>query len=225
MAVILNIDTTSDLCSVCLVKDGKVLSIKENNKDKSHSGLITTFIQQVTEEAQIKLENIDAIAVSKGPGSYTGLRIGVSTAKGLCFALDKPLIAVSTLQAMAQYVSLKTEITSDTIFISMVEARQDEIYVAVYDHVLTEIDKPQVLLANDIAFKKYNDKRLILLGDGAVKYFNTDTTIGMIVKEEIRHSAENMVELSEKQFAEGKFEDIAYFEPQYLKEFIPKIKV
>ena len=135
MALILNIETATTVCSVSLAKDGKLLSLKEQNGDYSHAENLTLFIEDVCKQANIKLSQIDAVAVSKGPGSYTGLRIGVSTAKGLCFSLDKPLISISTLLSITQSIvqSSKFKIENSDLFCPMLDARRMEVYCAMYD--------------------------------------------------------------------------------------------
>ena len=141
MPLILNIETATEFCSVALARDGKLLSLRESQSGYSHAENITVFISEVIREAGVSLNDLDAIAVSKGPGSYTGLRIGVSTAKGLCFALDKPLLAVYTLQALTVgFFNSKFEIRNSKLFFCpMLDARRMEVYCAVYDSELNEV--------------------------------------------------------------------------------------
>src|ERR1035437_7733479 len=130
MALILNLETATTICSVAIAKDGCLLALKEQNGDYSHAENLTLFIEDVLHHANVKLSDIDAVAVSKGPGSYTGLRIGVSTAKGLCYSLNKPLIAINTLQHLALSISIR-DVRSDAFFCPMLDARRMEVYCAV----------------------------------------------------------------------------------------------
>ncbi len=228
MALILNIETSAKTCSAALGKDGKLISLKESVDEKyAHSEKLTTYIEQIFSAAKINLKDIDAVAVSKGPGSYTGLRIGVSTAKGLCFALNKPLIGVETLKALAAgfFASPLSPLSSgdgaNVLFCPMLDARRMEVYCAIYNSSLHEIKKTSAEIMDENSFSGFLEKNTIcFFGDGAEK-----------CKEKIVHpkakfisgifpSAKNMVELSEQRFQNKQFEDIAYFEPVYLKEFV-----
>jgi tRNA threonylcarbamoyladenosine biosynthesis protein TsaB len=146
MALILNIETATTVCSVSLAKDGRLLELKEQNGDYTHSENLTLFIQEVCKKACVQLSDIDTIAVSKGPGSYTGLRIGVSTAKGLCYSLNKPLIAINTLKHIALSVSenftsvnSKFDLSQETLFCAMLDARRMEVYCGIYDSSNKEV--------------------------------------------------------------------------------------
>ena len=218
MAVILNIETATTNCSVSLAENGKLLVIKEHDTPSySHSEQLHVFIEEVIALANIELSDIDAVAVSKGPGSYTGLRIGVSTAKGLCFSLDVPLISIPTLESMV-YQGMSDEVK---FIVPVLDARRMEVYSAVYNRAGKEIRETRAEIIDEHSFQEYADKgKVLLLGSGAAKCegvlrhsnFSFDLTVVPSTKE--------MCDLSYKKFSAGEFEDVAYFEPYYLKDFI-----
>lgn len=230
MALILNIETATTVCSVSLAKDGSLLALKEINDDYSHSENLTLFIQDVCLQAQMKLSDIDAIAVSKGPGSYTGLRIGVSTAKGLCYSLKKPLIAINTLKHLALSVSEKLksipnnygEMDPPPLFCPMIDARRMEVYCAIYDSSNKEIIPTTAEIIDEHSFADLLiSTQLIFFGDGAAKCKDIlSVNTNALFIEDVVLSAVNMIPLSEKSFINKIFEDIAYFEPFYLKNFM-----
>ncbi len=224
MALILNIETATTVCSVCLAKDGKLIALKEINGDYSHAENLTLFIEHVFKQANLKLTDVEAIAVSKGPGSYTGLRIGVSTAKGLCYSLNKPLIAIDTLQHMALSVSSNLQTSNNyeqSLYCPMLDARRMEVYCAIYD-------KDNICAVPTLAFIVEEDsfsyflkgKVVYYFGDGAAKCAKIIRGKEMFYIADIFPSAKNMITLSEKAFNNNLFEDVAYFEPFYLKDFM-----
>lgn len=223
MPLILNIETATEVCSVALARDGKLLSLRESKNGYTHSENITVFIEEVIIEAGTSLQALDAIAVSKGPGSYTGLRIGVSAAKGLCFALDKPLIAVYTLQSLTNKF-LNTEPGArnpDFFFTPMIDARRMEVYCAVYDSERNEVEATSAKIIERNSFEKIiSDSKVYFFGSGAMKCKSLITHPNAVFTENVFASAASMTSLSEKLFAEKKFEDTAYFEPFYLKDFV-----
>ncbi len=227
MGLIINIETATQVCSVALAKDGKLLALREKNEKNIHAEVLTLFIQEVLSEASLQLKDLDAIAVSMGPGSYTGLRIGVSTAKGLCYSLDKPLIAISSLQAMAQFASdeLKNKITENTLLTPMIDARRMEVYTAFYKPNMDAVSKIAPHIFSEESFLEEEKKhQLIITGDGSLK--SQELFAGrknIHVFPEILSSSKGMIPLSEKKYQAEQFEDMAYFEPFYLKEFIAGI--
>lgn len=227
MALILNIDTSTSVCSVALAKDGKVIALKENNEGLNHSILLGTYINELFKEPQITPHQLDAVAISMGPGSYTGLRIGVSMAKGLCFGTGKPLIAVPTLQALA--LSVSSRLQEDAWYCPMIDARRMEVYTALFDkqnQSLTET-KAEIIDEHSFADLLANHK-IYFFGNGSDKVKNTLTAPNACYIEQVETSAGNMPEISEQRFTQGLLEDVAYFEPFYLKDFIattPKKKV
>jgi len=220
VSLILNIETATSVCSVALGTEGQLLGCREIVDGRSHATHLTIIIEELLAECDRKLEAIDAIAVSKGPGSYTGLRIGTSTAKGLCYALDKPLIAIDTLQSMANAAVNDRE--TPALLCPMLDARRMEVYCAMYDVDLQEKFPVSALVVDEGTFSDILDKQDILFfGDGAAKCqavlganpaakFNLDYQL----------SASSMTMLSDAKFTAGEFEDVAYFEPYYLKEFV-----
>jgi tRNA threonylcarbamoyladenosine biosynthesis protein TsaB len=224
MALILNLETATTACSVSLARDGKLLALKELNADYTHAENLTIFIEDVLKEAGCELHSLDAIAVSKGPGSYTGLRIGVSTAKGLCYSLDKPLIALNTLRSMAEGVlaSRKDMITSSSLLCPMIDARRMEVYCAVYDAAGKEIKETAAEIIDENSFSELlKDHQIIFFGDGAAKCKSTfEGNTNAVFIDDIYPSAKDMISASEEAFSKNMFEDVAYFEPFYLKDFV-----
>ncbi len=235
MGKILNIETSTRVCSVALSVEGDVVARQESAVENSHARHITLFAEQVMYQAGINFKDLDAVAVSKGPGSYTGLRIGVSTAKGFCYSLDKPLIAVDTLQALAwgmkYQLEKKGQNPDDFLFVPMIDARRMEVYTAVFDSRLHEIRKVKAEIIDENAFAGFfkQDKKLIFAGDGAMKCKEVLSSASekAVFPEEMPASAVYMAPLAEKKWQQRQFEDTAYFEPFYLKDFvagIPRVK-
>jgi len=224
LSLILNIETATEVCSVALARDGKLISIRESSDGFTHAENITVFISEIIQEAGISLKELDAVAVSKGPGSYTGLRIGVSTAKGLCFALEKPLISVPTLEALTFGAQKRIQILklqASSLFCPMLDARRMEVYCAVYDEKLNEVEKTSAEIITENSFEKYLASGAVyFFGNGAAKCKSAITHANANFVDGINASAASMISFSEKFFREKKFEDTAYFEPFYLKDFV-----
>lgn len=226
MAVILGIETATEVCSVSLMRDGNIIALKESSGNNEHSQLLTTFIQEVINESGIVPVKLDAVAVSQGPGSYTGLRIGVSAAKGLCYSLDLPLISVGTLKAMAwRMISGTTDRSysdNNTLLCPMIDARRMEVYTAIYDNCLNEIRPVEAIIVKPDSFEEHTkNKRILIFGNGAEKcrvMLNGRENIHFI--NGLFSSAVAVASLAEEKFNNGDFEDTAYFEPFYLKDFI-----
>ena len=239
MAVILNIETATQVCSVALSMDGEVVRIMESSEKNVHSSVITVFIDEIIKNAGIPFSALDAVAVSKGPGSYTGLRIGVSTAKGICYALDKPLVAIGTLESMAAGIresvtggemssapNFNHEMSSKSdLFCPMIDARRMEVYSALFDQDLHLMRKTEAEIIAAESFSEFLGNHIIwFAGDGAEKcrpllegHPNARFIPGFLI------SAAHMVKLAESKFSRSEFENNAYFEPFYLKDFIPGI--
>jgi tRNA threonylcarbamoyladenosine biosynthesis protein TsaB len=230
LGIILNIETSTRVCSVALAIDGKVLSLRESTVKNAHAESITVFSEEVIKEAKLSFSDLDAVAVSKGPGSYTGLRIGVSTAKGFCYAINKPLIAINTLLALASGMREKrVEIDKYDLLCPMIDARRMEVYTAVFDFQLKEIQQTRAEVIDERSFSKLMaDHNLIFAGDGADKCKPVlGQNTNAIFFDDFQASATYMCKIAEQKLLKGIFEDVAYFEPFYLKDFvagIPKVK-
>ena len=231
MALILNIETSTRVCSVCISKDGIVQSFRETNDEKTHAKLLTVFIDEIVKEQNLSFNDFDAIAVSKGPGSYTGLRIGVSTAKGLCYAKDLPLIAVNTLEAMANGVISKVKLNEvsidgfeNAILVPMIDARRMEVYSAFFNSRGGSIREVKAEIIDENSYSEILAKqKMIFFGDGSEKITETIKHENAIFIENANPSSRSMVSLSEDAYIKEEFNDIAYFEPFYLKDFVATI--
>ena len=227
MALILNIDTSTYMCSVALANAGEIIAIKENDEGMNHSVLLGSFIDDMLREKQLDAHQLDAVAVSMGPGSYTGLRIGVSMAKGLCFGAGKPLIAVPTLQALALAVSSK--LNEDALYCPMLDARRMEVYTAFFDRNNHPVTETKAEIIDEHSFAELLEKhKIYFFGNGSDKIRNVITSPNACFIENIKTSACHIVRLSEQLFNQQQFADTAYFEPFYLKDFIattPKKKI
>lgn len=217
MALILCIETTTTNCSVSLSKDGQTIALEEfDSKKYSHSEKLHLFIQEVCQSAGLVLKELQAIAVSKGPGSYTGLRIGVSAAKGLCFALDLPLIGIETLKILAR----KANHPEADFIIPMLDARRMEVYTAVFNSNKTALTSTEAKILEPNSFQKYLDQsKVVFIGSGVKKFREICVHPNAIFVKE-NPSAAEMSKIAEIAFQEKHFEDLAYFEPYYLKDFM-----
>ena len=222
--MILCLETATPVCSVALNENCCTIALRETEGQNAHSEKITNFIREVMEVGKIDYKQLDAVAVSKGPGSYTGLRIGVSTAKGICYAADLPLMAIDTLEAMAYGMKAKlgSQIGENDLLIPMIDARRMEVYAAVFDAQLNKINDTAALVIDENSFEDLRkDHHLWLFGDGAQKLkkvFENQPNISIV--EGFRPSAAYMLPLAEKALRNHDFVDVAYFEPFYLKDFI-----
>lgn len=215
--MILSIDTSTTVCSVALhTLEGQLVSYYEQHIDKSHSEYLAVMIQNIVDNAGLDMTDLKAVAVSEGPGSYTGLRIGASTAKGLCYTLDIPLIGVSTLQSMALQISYTVD--EKDIICPMLDARRMEIYTALYTSSMEELLPPQPMVMDDNSLSDIKN-RLVYFGNGAEKC--TPLFEGRSTKliKNIVPSAQYIGELALEYYQKEDFKDVAYWEPEYLKEF------
>jgi tRNA threonylcarbamoyladenosine biosynthesis protein TsaB len=216
LALILNIETSTKNCSVSIAKEGNLVHYKEiNDGNYSHAEKLHPFIMEVLSEAKIDKSSIDAIAVSKGPGSYTGLRIGVSAAKGLCFALNVPLISIDTLKSLA--TSTKVD---DGYIIPMLDARRMEVYDAVFDSNYNQVREIKAEIIDETSFEEFQGSNLLLLGDGAAKCKEVLNSTNITYLDDKFPSSKEMAFLSYEKYKKNDIEDVAYFEPFYLKDFI-----
>jgi tRNA threonylcarbamoyladenosine biosynthesis protein TsaB len=217
MALVLNIETATTNCSVSLSKNGETLILKEDNsRDYSHAETLHLFIDNVFKEAKIKPFDIDAVSVSKGPGSYTGLRIGVSSAKGLCFALNKPLIAIDTLESLARQV-----VADEGYIIPMLDARRMEVYSAIFNSGFNQLRKVEAEVLTETSYKDILDSSKVhFIGSGVEKTRELINHPNAVFIDNKLPSANEMAILSENKYKISDTEDVAYFEPYYLKDFI-----
>lgn len=224
MAFLICIESATPVCSVALFENDQLLSQKEITEGNAHASALTGLIGSCMEEAGIRLNQLDAISVSKGPGSYTGLRVGVATAKGLCYTLNKPLIAVSTLQSLANNFIMQHP-HYDGLICPMIDARRMEVYTALYDNDLAELNKPQALIISEQSFNEVLSRHQVtFIGTGAEKTRTQILHPNALFDTTIHCSASGMGILAHNLFMSNTFEDLAYFEPEYLKEFVGTMK-
>ena len=221
MAFILSIETSTTNCSVALAKNGQVVALAEDDQARySHAEQLHLFIDRVVKDSGLKMADLDAVAVSKGPGSYTGLRIGVSTAKGLCYALKIPLISVSTLKVLTRQV---VQQSSEYPIIPMIDARRMEVYTCVFDAKYNEQTKVEAKILEPNSFQPFFDKndKVYFIGNGVSKFKEIcDNPKKGLFIENKNPSAKQMCEIADELYQNKDFEDVAYFEPYYLKDFV-----
>lgn len=228
MAKILLIETATPICSVAIAIDGIVTVIKESSEPNSHSAKLSVMIRDILETANIPYSELDAVCVSSGPGSYTGLRIGVSTAKGLCYALEKPLLAVGTLQNIAAgYMLLHPQYTG--YICPMIDARRMEVYSAIFDSNGNYIRQTNAdIITENIYDQWLEQNNITFIGDGADKTRSIlEGKNNVMFDTDFKISAKGMAQIAEKRYENKQFEDVAYFEPFYLKDFVaakPSVK-
>lgn len=219
--LLLSIDTSTRGCSVAVHGDAGLLANYELYTDRSSSAMLTTLMSSAVDHAGFTLQDLDAIAVAKGPGSYTGLRVGVSTAKGLCYALDKPFIAINTLEAMALQVS--PYFSEDFLFCPMIDARRMEVYASVFDAGNHMVEPTSAIILDEYSFHTLLEKnKVVFFGDGAAKCrpLLEQNPNAIFISEAIRPSARTVGTLAARSFEKSEFEDVASFEPFYLKDFM-----
>ena len=218
--MILSIESATAVCSVALSSEGRLLAIRELNEGFSHAEKLTVFIQEVITEAGVSLKELKAVAVSSGPGSYTGLRIGVSAAKGLCYALDIPLISVDTLLSMA--AGAVNAYGESVLYCPLLDARRMEVYCAVYDAHLKVVNSVEAKVVDEYFLEDVvRDAKVVLFGDGAAKCKPLLMKNENFIFIKSFTSARFVSVIAEEKFTKGEFENLALFEPFYLKEFIP----
>lgn len=234
MANILLIETATEVCSAAIARNGQILAVKETSQGFNHSEMLTVFIEELLNDSGFFPQIPDAVCVSKGPGSYTGLRIGVSAAKGICYALNIPLIAISTLDAMSFQVSknpneYKLILPDDAIMCPMIDARRMEVYYAMYDRNGNQFKDISAKIINEYSFaEELNQRTVYFFGNGALKCKSALSHPNAKFVEHVIASARFMPTLAENYYNQKKFENVAYFEPLYVKDFvatIPKNKV
>jgi tRNA threonylcarbamoyladenosine biosynthesis protein TsaB len=218
MSLIIHLETATSICSVALAENGKLIADRKSG-GKDHARLLTVLIDELINECGYTYASLDAVAVSKGPGSYTGLRIGVATAKGLCYALDRPLIAVNTLYSLA--VCMKHSLNGNedkmTVFCPMIDARRMEVYTAAYNYLLEEIIPVQAMILSPESLPELKEYKVILAGDGAEKFLPVSSM--QITLLDVFPDARGLIMEALRKYHIKDFESTAYFEPFYLKDF------
>jgi tRNA threonylcarbamoyladenosine biosynthesis protein TsaB len=228
--LILHLETATNICSVALSRGEKILAIRENDEDRSHGSLLTPFMQEVLDEAGIRPEEVNAIAVSKGPGSYTGLRIGVSVTKGFAYASNIPVIGIVTLQAMVVAATHHRPVQElqqkypELLFCPLIDARRMEVFSGLYDKNADLLSPVVATVVDETSFsKELESNHIVFFGNGSDKISDTIQHPHAHFIKEIHPSSEFMVPLALRNFKNNLFEDTAYFEPFYLKDFVATI--
>ena len=225
MSCILNIETSTDVCSVAISDNGQVIFNKEDHSGPNHAVKLGVYVDEALSFIDAHGISLEAVAVSCGPGSYTGLRIGVSIAKGICYGRDVKLISIPTLELMAVPVLLgEHPAEEDALIVPMLDARRMEVYAKVMDRALKEVRPIQADIVDAETYKEYLDRGTVyFFGNGAEKCMEVINHPNARLVKGIEPLAKNMAPLAEKRFVEGKFEDVAYFVPFYLKDFVAKM--
>ena len=225
--IILHIETSTHICSVAVSIGQKCIFSRQNTDGMNHAALLSVFIEEAFNHLKSLKKRIDAVAVSSGPGSYTGLRIGVSTAKGLCYGLNVPLIQVSTLETMTlEAIQQLEDIRPDMFFVPMIDARRMEVYSALYDRNLKLIHETQAEIITDKSYSELLQKnKLVFFGNGATKCMPLISSKNAVFLDDVHPLAINMIKPASAKMEAGEFEDVAYFEPFYLKEFFTTARI
>ncbi len=225
MSLILSIETGTDICSVAIARDGELLSLRESDEGRDHAKKVAVFVDELLDETGISPDELDAIAVGMGPGSYTGLRIGVSFAKGLCYGLQIPLVAVGSLDALTEVAIedneagiLDVENWDESILCPMVDARRMEVYTQLFDSRGVALSQVKAEIVTEESFaEERRERQIVIFGNGAAKCRELLPDAAYI---NVTPSARGLVRLAQRRLDEGRVEDIAYFEPFYLKDFV-----
>lgn len=226
MALILCIETGTDICSVAIARDGELISLRESDEGRDHARQVAVFVDELLKENDLRPEELDAVAVGKGPGSYTGLRIGVSFAKGLCYGIQKPLVAIGSLDALTEVARedyeagiLDIDGWDEAVLCPMVDARRMEVYTQRFTsrgEALSEVSA-EVITTESFAVERVSEHPFVIFGNGAKK---CEEVLSGATWVQVAPSARGLVRLAEEAFEKGQFEDLAYFEPFYLKDFV-----
>ncbi len=222
MSCILNIETSTETCSVAVAQDGGIIFEKINNEPNSHTKYLAKFVEEALSFAESHAIPLDAVAVSSGPGSYTGLRIGVSTAKGICYGKNVPLIGIPTLKLLCVKPLLSDDIEDENALLCpMIDARRMEAYTAIYDRALREVREVKAEVIDANTYNEWLDKGLVyFFGNGAEKCKGIINHPNARFIDNVVPTAKSMLPLAELAIAKGQYEDVAYFEPFYLKDFV-----
>ena len=222
MALILNIDTATDYASIALCNNGQLIALKDNPTQKEHAAFVHVAIEGMLKEHDVSINTIDAFAVTSGPGSYTGLRVSMAAAKGLCYALQKPLICINTLQVMAcaakkMIIEKGLPVSANQLLCPMIDARRMEVFMAIYNMDMVEIEPTIPKILTEEFLQYVENKHFYFFGNGSKKIFNFKQNILNII--DVVCSASHLGILSEEYFKQKRFSEVIYSEPQYFKEF------
>ena len=224
MSCILHIETSTDVCSVAVSQDGACVFEREDHSGPNHAVRLGVFVDEALSFVDMRLMTLDAVAVSQGPGSYTGLRIGTSMAKGVCYGREVKLVSVPTLELLCVPVLLHREIEDGALLCPMIDARRMEVYAALYDRSLKEVRETRADVVGADTYRQYLDQQPVyFFGNGAAKCMETIGHPNARFIEGIEPLARWMFPLAERRCFDGKFEDVAYFVPYYLKDFVAKL--
>jgi tRNA threonylcarbamoyladenosine biosynthesis protein TsaB len=220
MSFILSIDTATENATVCFAKNSEVLCSATNENQKDHAGFLQTAIKNLAEQHQFDLHTLDAVAVTEGPGSYTGLRVGMASAKGLCYALNKPLIALSTLQLLALAATHASSFNHTQLICPMIDARRMEVFTAVYSSEIKAILHPAPMVLTENSFENYlQNQQILFVGSGVAKWRAIcDNTNAIFLSEKVKPST--IATLAYQLYENHQFINLAYSQPNYLKSFV-----
>lgn len=220
MTHILCIETATEICSVAIAKNGETIALVEDTQGNNHASQLHILVAKALEQSNLQMSDFQAIAISKGPGSYTGLRVGVSAAKGYCYALQIPLIAINTLQSLANGFWQDNPIYSGLVC-PMIDARRMEVYCALFNQTLHEVLPTQAKIIDEQSFAEHlSQSKITYIGNGAAKCQNTIISTNAHLENHFRCNASYLSKLAQEAFNKNNFEDVAYFEPYYLKDFV-----
>jgi tRNA threonylcarbamoyladenosine biosynthesis protein TsaB len=225
MSVILNIDTSTENATVCISKNEKVIQFVTNNKQKDHASFLQPAIKKLLKQNNISIHELNAVAVTEGPGSYTGLRVGMASAKGLCYALQVPLITLGTLEVMALSIMEKTNKPESYLYCPMIDARRMEVFTALFDHLLNEILPPHALVLEPTSFDNImQEKPIIFSGSGSKKFVNLLSIRHNLLVNNSAISASALTKISLQKFHQKGFADLSNVEPAYIKQNLYSFK-
>jgi tRNA threonylcarbamoyladenosine biosynthesis protein TsaB len=218
--MLLHLETATAVCSAALSDNGRLVAYRQSDEPRAHAAMLTIFIDELLKQAGIEASAVDAVSISAGPGSYTGLRIASSVAKGFCYAAQKPLIALDTLHIMASGFAMEQHLATPALLCPMIDARRDEVFTAVFDAVLNTIAPSAPKILDSTAFEsELAQQAMYFIGDGTTKFKAMINNSNARFFPEFYPKANHQMELAQAKYNAGSFEDIAYFEPNYLKEF------
>ena len=225
MSVILNIDTSTENATVCISKNEKVIQFVTNNKQKDHASFLQPAIKELLKQNHISIHELNAVAVTEGPGSYTGLRVGMASAKGLCYALQVPLITLGTLEVMALSIMEETNEPESYLYCPMIDARRMEVFTALFDHLLNEILPPHALVLEPTSFNNIiQEKPIIFSGSGSKKFVNLLAIRHNLLVNNATISASALTKISLQKFYQKGFADLSNAEPAYIKQNLYSFK-